>query len=103
MLMTFHCHACADITMFGDIGLQMIKMMGYKDNTSGAIKAENIPQALERLTAAIAIEKETPQPQAPEESEDDEAPVSLANRAVPLIDMLNRAMQDECDIVWDSK
>lgn len=107
MLMTFQSNAYADITMFGEIGLEMVAMMGHRKTASGAIKAEGIPQALEHLTSALSLVKaNTEQTQRYDEEDDDEQdelPISLANRAVPLIKMLNAAIKEECHVMWESK
>lgn len=101
MLMTFQCNAYADITMFGSVGLKMVTMMGQPETNSGAIKADNIPHALDQLKAAVMREKENDQPmQSNDNAEQDEPSVSLANRAVPLIEMLNAAIQEDCPIMW---
>ncbi|RDL43530.1 DUF1840 domain-containing protein [Marinomonas piezotolerans] len=104
MLITFRSNAYANITMFGSVGLQMISMMGYGSQTSGAIKAEDIPQALEKLMSALAAEKVngTPVDADLDENEQDTPPISLANRAVPLIDMLKAANQEDSHIMWDN-
>ncbi len=41
MLVTFTCKAYADITMFGDIALGMLRMMGHSETVPGAILAGN--------------------------------------------------------------
>jgi Domain of unknown function (DUF1840) len=50
MLVTFTTKAYVDIPMFGDIALAMLKMMGYSATVPGAILAEDVPVALNRLT-----------------------------------------------------
>ncbi|WP_425641668.1 DUF1840 domain-containing protein [Marinomonas gallaica] len=101
MLMTFQCNASADITMFGSVGLKMVTMMGQPETKSGAIKAENIPHALEQLKAAVTHEKENDQSMKSNNNAEQEEPtVSLATRAVPLIEMLNAAIQEDCPIMW---
>lgn len=81
MLVTFTTKAYADITMFGDVGLAMLKMMGHSATVPGAILAADVPAALSRLTAAINAEKALP----PFEHQNaDEPVVSIANRALPL-------------------
>ena len=54
MLVTFTTNAYADITLFGDVALAMLKMMGHSATVPGAILAEDVPAALSRLTAASA-------------------------------------------------
>ena len=104
MLVTFSCPAYADITMFGDIAVQLIKMMGHSGTVPSAILAESVQPSLERLRAAIEKEKESAKPQGSTESEDEEEgqpSVSLAHRALPLIEMLQAAAKAECNVMWD--
>lgn len=108
MLITFRCKAYANVTMFGSIGLQMIKMMGHSGAVPGAIGAEEIPYALSQLKAAVNAEKKradqaTQEQEYDDDDEREETPVSISNRALPLIDMLNAAISEECGIMWDSE
>jgi hypothetical protein len=97
MLVTFTTKAYADITMLGDVGLDMLKKMGHSATVPGAILAVDVPVVLSRLTAAIKAEKSLP----PSEHHNaDEAAVSLAHRALPLIDLLAAAARGECDVMW---
>ena len=97
MLVTFTTDAYADIAMFGDVALAMLKMMGHSATVPGAILAADIPVTLSRLTAAINIEKASP----PVEDKDaDEPVVSMAHRAVPLINLLAAAAKAESNVMW---
>jgi len=44
MLVTFTTKAYADITMFGDVAVAMLKMMGHSTTVPGAIVAEEVPR-----------------------------------------------------------
>jgi hypothetical protein len=97
MLVTFSTDAYADITMFGDIAFTMLEMMGHSKTVPGAILAEDVPEALNRLKAAIDAEKASP----PVEGQDeDERIVNLADRALPLIDLLTAAAKAESNVMW---
>ena len=97
MLVTFTTDAYADITMFGDVALAMLKMMGHSATVPGAILAADVPAALSKLTTAIDADKVS----APVEEEDAEEPVvSMANRALPLIDLLAAAANADKDVMW---
>lgn len=97
MLVIFATDAHADITMFGDVALAMLKMMGHSATVPGAILAADVPVALSRLTAAIDAEKASP----PVEDKDaDEPVVSMANRALPLINLLAAAAKAGCNVMW---
>ncbi|CAH1385794.1 DUF1840 domain-containing protein [Candidatus Nitrotoga sp. M5] len=97
MLVTFTTKAYADITMFGDIATAMLKMMGHSVTVPGALRAEDVPEALRRLKAAVAANNSPP----PHEDKDvDEPVVSTAHRAMPLIDLLAAAAKDGRGVMW---
>ena len=97
MLVTFTTDAYADITMFGEIALAMLKMMGHSATVPGAILAADVPVALSRLTAAIEAGKASP-PVA--DKDKDEPVVSMANRALPLINLLAAAEKAGANVMW---
>jgi len=97
MLVTFTTNTYADITLFEDVALALLKMMGHSATVPGAILAANVPAALSRLTAAIDAGKVTP----PVEDKDaDEPVVSMAHRALPLINLLAAAAKADADVMW---
>ena len=98
MLVTFSCRAYADITMFGDIAVRLLRLMGHSGTVPGALLAQDIAPALARLEAGVAA---AGQSQAPEEDEDGEPPVSLAHRALPLIELLRVAAKAKVNVMWD--
>ncbi|MFO1419423.1 MAG: DUF1840 domain-containing protein [Candidatus Competibacteraceae bacterium] len=104
MLVTFRTEAYADILMFGDIAVQLLKLMGHSGTVPGALVAEDVPVALERLRAALAAQPAAA-PKAANwedaETDENEAPVSLAYRALPLIELLAVAAAARCDVLWD--
>ena len=105
MLVTFSTPAYADITMFGDVAVRMLKLMGHSETVPGAILAEDVQVSLERLKAAIMAEQQLPEPEKPTEEDDDddedEPIVSLSQRALPLIELLEAAAKAECNVMWD--
>ena len=105
MLVTFKTEAYADITMFGDIALAMLKMMGHSATVPGAILAEDVPEALRRLTAAIKAQAINVQKNAPliEDNDADEPQVTLSTRAFPLINLLTAAAKDNAYVMWEGK
>lgn len=103
MLLTFKSDAYADITMFGDVAQQLLRMMGHSGTVPGAILAKDVPAVLDRLTRAIDTEKAVapaPSPgDIPDKDVDDQA-VSLTYRALPLIELLTAAAEKNCDVMW---
>ncbi len=105
MLITFRTNAYADITMFGEVGLTLIRLMGHTGSVPGAILAEDVPAALTRLRAAAAGNPDAPAPGPTSGHGDDadEPPVTLSHRALPLIALLEAAARDGCNVMWDGE
>ena len=97
MLVTFTTKTYPDITMFGNIALILLKMMGHSTHVPGAILAADVPTALERLKAAIEAEKASPPSP---EKEEEEPVVSIAHRALPLIELLEAALRADANVMW---
>lgn len=97
MLVTFTTKTYPDITMFGNIALILLKMMGHSTHVPGAILAADVPTALERLKAAIEVEKALPPSP---EKEKEEPLVSIAHRALPLIELLEAAVRADANVMW---
>ncbi len=97
MLVTFTTKAYADITMFGDVAIAMLKMMGHSGAVPGAIRAEDVPAALSRLTAAIDAKIPLP---LHVDKDADEPTVSTTHRAMPLLELLAAAARDGCGVMW---
>jgi hypothetical protein len=87
------------VTMFGDIAVKLLKMMGHSGTVPSALLAPDIPPALARLRAGVGS---TPDDQSPTAAAQDEKQpnVSLKQRAFPLIELLERAAQRGVDITW---
>ena len=98
MLVTFTTDAYANITMFGDSALDMVKMMGHRSTVPGAIRAEDVPLALSRLKAAVESGTELP-PTVNRNAEEPE--VSMAYRGLPLIYLLSAAVRAKSFVTWD--
>ena len=102
MLVTFSCKVCPNITMFGDVAIRLLNLMGHSARVPGALLADDVRPALERLQAGIEADKLSPEPEKSADREDDDPVVSLSLRAGPLIDLLETAAQANCDVMWDS-
>ena len=99
MLITFKTPAYADITMFGDVGKQMLKMMGCSGEVPGAIRPEDLPGVLDNLEAALS---RIPHKVEPAGDDDDDQPrVGLHTRAGPLLELLRAAIADDAHVRWE--
>jgi len=99
MLVTFTTDAHANITMFGEDALGMLRMMGHSATVPGAILAADVPEALERLASAVGASDRTPV--AASSADADEQPVSTAHRGQPLISLLAAAVHEGSDVMWE--
>jgi len=106
MLVTFHCPAYADITMFSDLAVRLLKLMGHSGTVPGSLLAADVQAALERLEVAIEADEQLPESQESGEGEGDESAVSLPHRALPVIQLLKSAekakAKAKCNVIWDS-
>jgi len=90
--------------MFGDVAIQLLKLMGHSGTVPSAILPEDIPVALQRLRAALDAE-ETSTPDAISIDEDGEfgdTPVGLRTRAFPLMELLEAAAREEVPVRWEA-
>jgi len=105
MLVTFRSQAWGNVTLFGDVAVKLLKMMGHSGTVPSALLAADIPPALARLQeglAAAAPEEEARQNvRLDDEDPDAEPPIGTRLRAYPLIEMLSAAARRECDVMWE--
>jgi len=118
VLVTFKTSAYADITLFGTVATDLLKMMGLSGVVPGALMATDIPPALGVLVAALAeseqrksgdivdrvVDTDADEFPAGEDSRDDEdsTAVTLATRATPLIKLLEAAAAANENVIWES-
>ena len=109
-LVVFRSKAAGEIFMFAETARRILAIVGKEDAPRGVISAEQIGDALARLSAAVEEEKEQIR-QAREEAEraqrrgepaDDESAraITLAQRSHPLLEMLRAAQKKRVDVTW---
>ena len=103
MLITFKTSArCPNITMFGDVALQILKLMGRSETVPSAMEPEDILEALQLLRKGVAVADAAMEVQAVEDVDtEEERPVSLQNRALPLIELLEAAHKENVSVMWE--
>ena len=107
-LVVFRSKAAGESYMFAETARRIFDILGKDATPRGVITADQVPDALARLTAAVDAEKEAlraAQKQSDEaERRGDEAAaaraVSLGQRAFPLIEMLRAAQKKKVDVTW---
>jgi uncharacterized protein DUF1840 len=107
----FRSKAAGEIFMFAETARRLLLIMGKTDPDSerGVIRAEEVEQALNRLTAAVEQEKAAVLEERARRELDERAgnargeplpPVTLGQRAFPLIEMLRAAQRKRVDVTW---
>ena len=99
MLITFKTKSYANIMMFGEVALKLLKMMDYGVSVPGGIIAEDVPQALSNLQRRLESVIDVVEPA--DDAEDDQPAVSLHTRALPLIELLQSAVADQNNVRWE--
>lgn len=112
MIVTFQSPASGDVIMFGDVAQRMMKLMGKDATDKGIITVEQLPDAIARLKAAIEEDKQQraglqdddlPQTE-PDRSKGSAASsrpfVTLTQRAVPLLELLEWSLKKQKPVVW---
>ena len=105
MLVTFQSKAAADVPMYVEHAQMLLSIIGKKLEPmaapKGIITAAEVPGALAKLKAAADTARAGDKERATRDDDPERPlPVGLAQRAFPLIDMLERAAKDGRDIVW---
>jgi hypothetical protein len=105
MLVKFHTQSFADITMFGDVAIKLLHMMGHSGTVPSALSADDVAPALKQLNEALAGHKAA---NPDDESIGDdfqgdpiERPVGLAQRAFPLVELLTAAAAAGQTVMWE--
>lgn len=104
MIITFSSKAAGDVIMFGEVAQRLMKIMGKEPDAKGIVTVEQLPEAMAGLRAAIAADKAARAAQAAEDEahgENGRPPaISLAQRAVPLLELLEWAHKKQKPVVW---
>lgn len=108
-LVVFRSKAAGEIFMFAETARRIFEILGRSEAPRGVITAEQVPDALRRLEAAVEQEKADIKARAEATDQDDRrgtdgpaapAPITLGQRAFPLIEMLRAAAKRNVDITW---
>jgi hypothetical protein len=114
MLVTFRTKAHADITMFGHVGVELLKLAGMTGHVPTAILAADVPGVLAKLESALGEHRAAFGDSAPSAAEtagsngarDDEAAdptVPLRNRALPVLELLRAAAAAKTDVIVSAR
>jgi len=88
-------------TMFGDVAVTLLRMTGHSGSVPGAIPAEEIANALAALEARLEKVVDPAPQDGGGKDPDSEPPVPLARRAFPFLELMRKALHEECGVMWD--
>ncbi len=105
MLYKFKSAAAGDLIMLEPNGRRVLEIIGKDAGPTGIILPEQMPAAVDALTAVIAREEAVQQAAIAEaKAKGGVAPsfeaVSLRKRAWPLVEMLQRCNKENTAITW---
>lgn len=105
MIITFKSKAAGDVIQFGEVAKRLLGIIGKDpESTTGIITAEQLPDALARLKAAVAAERAElgGRSRYDDENEQQGKPpaITLSQRAVPLIELMEYAQRDKAPVTW---
>lgn len=105
MLITFKSKASGDVIMLGENGKEMLRLLGKDaDDSKGIFSTDQLPGAIAALKQAVAEDKARPdlaQMERPMDTNSDAGDgVRLYQRALPVIELMERALQEDTYVTW---
>jgi hypothetical protein len=99
------------LIMQGEPAVALIRLGGHSGTVPSAVLARDVPAFLDRLRGGLEAhgDEMSPAPESPPDraqaeidgDEPRERPVRLRTRAVPLLEMLDTAVERESDLMWE--
>ncbi len=106
MLIVFKSQASGDVMMFEKNARDLLAVIGKdRDASQGVITVEQLPEAIGRLRAAIDEDKasrsdvDSGEPD-PIDQGSGQPRIHLAQRAIPLLELMQYALDDEKPVTW---
>ncbi len=100
MLVKFTTKSYPDIVMFGNVAKKLIKMTGHSGTVPSAILADEVPAYRDRLIEALAGIDEGEASNNKQTNKDGEPVISLKQRAQPLIELFDAAIENKDIVTW---
>lgn len=85
----------ADVMMFDQPALSLIRLMGRSETLPGALNPDEVETAFNRLKQALNTAS------AQSGNSWDDNSVSLSHRGTPLLELLQNAIQENEHVIWD--
>lgn len=92
MLYKFKSKVTGDLIMLEPDAKRLLKLMGRDDQVKGIFLADQLAAAIAALELAVAQEEA--------EGMKDPKQISLRQRSLPMLKMLNQCLKQSADVVW---
>jgi hypothetical protein len=92
MLYKFKSKVTGDLIMLEPDAKRLLKIMDREDQVKGIFLADQLSAAIAALESAIAQEEI--------EGMKDPKQISLRQRSMPMLKMLNQCLKQSADVVW---
>ena len=102
MPIKFRSKTYASVLMLDETAKRFLEIMNLKVSPPGALRSEDIAPALEKLKSHIAVLDEGDSLVKTDALPTKEEPVSLRNRALPLIGLLQHAINNDEIVTWNA-
>ena len=106
MLIVFKSQASGDVMMFRKNARDILRIIGKDvDAPQGVVTVEQLPEAISRLQAAVDEDKrqranrDSGEPD-PVDASTGQPVIHLSQRALPLIELLQYALDDDKPVTW---
>lgn len=99
-MIVFQSEVGADVMMFDEVAQRMMELMGKEKSVRGVVTVEQMPEAIAALRAAIAQDKATHGGGDDGDGKEGAPRVSLTQRAVPLIELLEISHARGKPVMW---
>ena len=99
-MIIFRSEVGPDVMMFDEVAHRMMELMTKEKTSRGVVTVEQMPETIARLRAAVEQDKALQRGQKPDDGEEGAAPVGLAQRALPLIELLEISLARQKPVLW---
>lgn len=104
MLIVFKSAASGDVILLGQDGKHLLRVLGEDpDDPKGILTVEQLPGAIAALKSASELDKSTRADVGDDEKEADAehgGRVHLYQRALPVIELLERSLNEKVPVTW---
>ena len=102
-MIVFRSEVGPDVMMFDEVGSRMLELMGKdKDAARGVVTVDQMPETIALLRSAVAADKASHRGETQDDDGEGATParVSLAQRALPLIELLEISLARKAPVLW---